>query len=163
MALSTRSRPTEISVRYQLVGNNNTGFNVYDRSWNLKSTGQWKYSPSDGNGVPAQFKVGATWKIKSDEVNAANGIIWKRSGTAKIVAQENVTTRAGTFDTFKIEAAVSAQRTNDPNLKNEITSQTWYAPAVDHWVKRVAVVRSNGHLRENNTFELVEYGRKAAP
>ena len=42
----------------------------------------------------------------------------------------------------------------------EITQQTWYAPAIDHWVKRSIVARGNGNLIANNTVELVEYGRK---
>jgi hypothetical protein len=42
----------------------------------------------------------------------------------------------------------------------EITQQTWYAPSIDHWVKRTFVSRGNGNLLANNTVELIEYGRK---
>jgi hypothetical protein len=45
-------------------------------------------------------------------------------------------------------------------MKNEVTSLTWYAPAIDHWVKRTFVSKANNHLHINNVFELVEYGRK---
>jgi hypothetical protein len=38
--------------------------------------------------------------------------------------------------------------------------QTWYAPVIDHWVKRSFVSRSDGRVRERNTIELVEYGRR---
>jgi len=41
-----------------------------------------------------------------------------------------------------------------------VTSVTWYAPAIDHWVKRTFVSRADQHVRTNNTIELVEYGRK---
>jgi hypothetical protein len=56
---------------------------------------------------------------------------------------------------------VSSRRpTNDPTRKMEITQQTWYAPSIDHWVKRTIVARGNGNLIANNSVELVEYGRK---
>jgi hypothetical protein len=45
-------------------------------------------------------------------------------------------------------------------MKMESIRQTWYAPAIDHWVKRTFVARTNGHLRTSETYELVEYGRK---
>jgi len=37
---------------------------------------------------------------------------------------------------------------------------TWYAPAINHWVKRTVVSRVDKHLLVNNTIELTEYGRK---
>ena len=106
------------------------------------------------------LKAGANWKSEADDVNAGNGNIWKRTGRSKVVGQETVTTRAGTFETFKIETTVLRRPTNDPTRKMEITVQTWYAPSIDHWVKRTFVSRGNGNLLANNTVELVEYGRK---
>ena len=41
-----------------------------------------------------------------------------------------------------------------------MTGQTWYAPAIDHWVKRAVITRVDNHLVVNNTLELTEYGRK---
>src|SRR5437763_1885084 len=43
--------PTEISVRWENLGNPGTGHFVYDHSWNLKIGPIWKYSPSDGTGI----------------------------------------------------------------------------------------------------------------
>jgi len=37
---------------------------------------------------------------------------------------------------------------------------TWYAPAIDHWVRRTFVSKANKHLQINNVIELIEYGRK---
>jgi hypothetical protein len=37
--------------------------------------------------------------------------------------------------------------------------QTWYAPMIDHWVKRTFLSRSHGHVREKSAVELVGYGR----
>jgi hypothetical protein len=156
----TEVTPKEISVRFTVVGTSNQGLNVYDRSWNLKSTGPWKYVPNDGSGIRSPLQIGARWNFQADDVNAGNGNISKRSGNSKVVGQETTTTKAGTFDTFKIETSISRRPTNDPTRKEEITAQTWYAPAIDHWVKRVFASRVDNHLRANETIELVEYGRK---
>jgi hypothetical protein len=153
--------PTEISVRFTIEGtNNNEGINVYDRSWNLIDARPWRFSPNDGSGIRTPLAVGKTWTFQSNNVNSANGSAWKRSGTSKVVGQETVTTKAGTFETFKIETSFAARNVNDPTRNDEVTSQTWYAPAIDHWVKRTSVLRSDKHLRENNSLELTEYGRK---
>lgn len=156
----TEVTPTEISMRFKILGTSSEGVNVYDRSWNLISSGFWKYSPNDGSGIRTPLTTGKTWTFQSSEVNAGNGNIWKRSGNVKVVSQESLTTRAGTFETFKIETTYSSRSVKDPTRKVEVTSQTWYAPAIDHWVKRVFVSRTDQHLRINNTLELIEYGRK---
>jgi hypothetical protein len=53
-----------------------------------------------------------------------------------------------------------AKSINDPTRKIEATSQTWYAPAIDHWVKQTFVSRTDKHLMINNTVEVIDYGRK---
>jgi hypothetical protein len=156
----TEVTPSEISVRFTIRGTSNGGFNVYDRSWNLISNSPWKYSPNDGSGIRTPLAVGKTWTFQSSDVNAGNGNIGKRSGTSKVVGEESLTTKAGTFETFKIETSYSVRGVNDPTRKAEVTAQTWYAPAIDHWVKRTFISRADKHLRVNNTIELVEYGRK---
>ena len=160
--LVTDVTPTEISVRASTQGSDRTGFSIYDRSWNLMSRDPWKYSPNDGLGVKSPLQVGATWTFKADDVNSSAGAagIWKRTGSSKVVGQEKLTTKAGSFDTFKIETTFSTRRPNDPNNLNEVVVQTWYAPAIDHMVKQTSVSRTNKLLRDNNSLELVEYGRK---
>ena len=122
--------------------------------------GPWKYQPHDGSGIQSPLKAGANWKFEGDDVNAGNGNIWKRTGRTKVVGHETITTKAGTFETFKIETTVSETTDQRSDPKMEITQQTWYAPSIDHWVKRTIVSRGNGNLIANNTIELVEYGRK---
>jgi hypothetical protein len=156
----TEVTPTEISIRYKLVGTPTEGLNVYDRSWNLIDNRPWKFSPNDGTGIRTPLTVGKTWTFQSNSINSANGSAWKRSGTSKVVGQETVTTSAGTFETFKVETTFSARNVNDPTRKNEITLQTWYAPAIDHWVKRTFIARADKRLTESDTVELTEYGRK---
>src|SRR5450755_2425743 len=156
----TEVTTNEISVRFKIVGTTNEGFTVYDRSWNLVEERPWKFSPNDGSGIQSPLAVGKTWPVQTNNVNSANGNIWKRSGTSKVVGQESVTTKAGAFDTFKIETAYKARNVNNPTLESEVTSLTWYAPAIDHWVRRTFVSRANKHLQISNTIELVDYGRK---
>lgn len=77
-----------------------------------------------------------------------------------MIGQESTTTRAGTFDTFKIETSIQVQNANDPTKKLQAVQETWYAPAIDHWVKRTYVSRLDGRVRDKSTTELVEYGRR---
>jgi hypothetical protein len=149
-----------ISLRVNVLGNPNTGYVTYDRSWNLTNNGIWKYAPNDGTGVRLPLAVGKKWTFQSADSNSTQGLNFKRSGTSRVTAQESVTTNAGTFDTFKVETSYSIRNANDPTKKFDIILLTWYAPAINHWVKRVSTSRSAGHLRDNSSVELVEYGRR---
>jgi hypothetical protein len=151
---------TEIGVRVGMTGNSNTGYVTFDRTWDVKNTALWRYSPNDGSGIRLPLAPGKTWTFQSTDVNSTNGFSSKRSGSSKVVGQESVTTRAGTFDTFKIETTYSLRSSNDPTKKVQVTTQTWYAPAINHWVKRASVSKADGHTRDNSTMELVEYGRR---
>ena len=157
----TEVTPKSISMRFKTVGTSNEGLDVFDRSWNLLSTPQWRYSPYQGStGIQAPLAVGKSWGFRSNNTNSNNGAIWKETGTSKVVGQETITTRAGTFETFKIETSFSIQNTKDVTRTNEVVFQTWYAPAIDHWVKRTIVSKIDKHLRRNDTLELIDYGRK---
>jgi hypothetical protein len=151
---------SEIGTRIGLLGNFNSGFQTFDRSWNMTNNGIWRFTPNDGTGIRAPLAAGKTWSFKAADLNSTAGVSWKRSGTSKVVAQESVTTRAGTFDTFKIETSIQIQNANDPTKKFQAVQQTWYAPVINHWVKRSFVSRSDGRVREKPTVELVEYGRR---
>lgn len=157
----TEVTPKNISVRFKLVGTPNEGFYVYDRDWHLLSSGNWKYSPYQGHtGIRAPLTVGKIWTFQSDNINNTIGAIWKESGTSKVVGQETAVTKAGTFETFKIETNFSDKNVKDPTRKNETATQTWYAPAIDHWVKRTFITKVDQHVRSNVTMELIEYGRR---
>jgi hypothetical protein len=150
----------DISIRDTTVGNSNFGYASYDRSWNRISNDTWRFTPSDGMGIRSPLAVGKTWSVKASDLLSTKGLTWKRSVTSKVVAKESVTTRAGTFDTYKIEASVELQNTNDPTKKFLDVRQTWYAPAIDHWVKLSSVMRSDGRVRSKTSTELIEYGRR---
>ena len=151
---------SEISTRSAQLGNNNFGYQTFDRSWNVTNNGTWRFTPNDGTGIRLPLAVGKSWSFKSTDVNSSAGVSWKRSGTSKVTAKESVTTRAGTFDTFKIETSIETQNANDPTKKFQSVQQTWYAPLIDHWVKRSSQSRSEGRVRDKSTAELVEYGRR---
>jgi hypothetical protein len=151
---------TDIGVRYAFLGNPNLGYQTFDRSWNQTNNGTWRYTPNDGTGIMLPLAVGKTWSFKSTDLNSTANVSWRRSGTSRVLAQERVTTGAGTFDTYKIETTVQEQNANDPTRIIQLVQQTWYAPAINHWVKRSSVSRSDGSVRDKGTTELVEYGRR---
>ena len=150
----------EISIRLAVVGKSDVGFQTYDRGWDLINTGTWRFTPNDGMGVRPPLDVGKTWSVKSTDSNTSAGVSLKRTGTSKVTAKETITTRAGTFETFKIETSIQARNSNDPTKKFSAEQQTWYAPAINHWVKRTYVSRSEGKVRDRSAVELVEYGRR---
>jgi hypothetical protein len=156
----TEVSPDDIDIRTETLGTAGYGYLVYDHSWNVKDTSTWKYSPGDGTGVKTPLKVGSNWSFQSSDTYAARGISTKRTGTSKVVAQETVTTAAGTFDTFRIETTATVRSANDPTNQFGLIATTWYAPSVDHWVKRTSKVTVNNHLQQNTTLELVGYGRR---
>lgn len=157
----TEVKPTTISVRFKRTGANNMdGFTVYDRSWNVVEDRPWRYSPNDGSGIQSPLEIGKTWPVHTNNINGTTGAIWRRSGISKVVGQENITTKAGTFETFKIETTFTGTNVNNPMMKNDVTQTTWYAPVIDHWVRRTFVSRANRHLNIDTVIELVDYGRK---
>ncbi len=150
----------EIGVKLAFLGKPDVGYQTFDRSWNALENGDWRFAPNDGGGIQAPLAVGKAWSIKATDVNRARSWSWKRSITSKVTAKESITTQAGTFDAFKIETSIQLQSANDPTRKFQLEQQTWYAPTVDHWVKRTSISRSGGKVRENTSTELIEYGRR---
>jgi hypothetical protein len=156
----TEVTPTEISTRFNITGSPNNGVVVFDRSWNRTSRGEWRYKPNDGSGIKLPLAAGESWSFKSNNVNSKSGDSWSFSGASKVVGQESVTTKAGTFDTFKIETTSTGHNVRNPSRTTQWSSETWYAPSIDHWIKRTSKVRVDGHLLEDTSDVLVAYGRK---
>jgi hypothetical protein len=153
--------PTEIAVRAQFEPNvaGPVGF-IYDRSWNMKNNAGWRYSPNDGSGIKMPLAVGNTWKFQYDQIRSGAGTAFKMAGTSKVVGMESVTTGAGTFQALKIETATTGHNANDATKRWQITLTTWYVPSIDRWVKRTGKTAFNGHVTENNSQELIEFGRR---
>jgi hypothetical protein len=151
---------TEIGIRVTVLGNPGNGFLTFDRGWSLKNNGTWRYSPSDGTGISGPLSVGKTWPVKSTDTNTSASTSFKRSGTSKVAGKESVTTKAGTFDSYKIEMSFQGLNTKDPTRKVQMVQTTWYAPEVDHWVKRISETRIDGRVHDKSSMELIEYGRR---
>jgi hypothetical protein len=152
--------PNDIAMRTENLGHPGYGYLVYDHAWNLKDSSTWKYSPGDGTGIKTPLKVGSRWNFQSSDIYTGHGVSVKRSGSSKVVAEESVTTPAGTFETFKIETSATVRNANDPTKRSDLLLTTWYAPSVDHWVKRTSKITINGHLDQDTSAELVEFGRR---
>lgn len=153
--------PKEIVVRLDVVGKPGFGgYHVYGRSWEMINNGHWRFTPNDGIAIREPLTVGKSWPIKAGAFNSSSAVSLKMSGKAKVTAKETITTRAGTFDVFKIETSTESRNANDTTKKSVSEEQIWYAPAVDHWVKRSSVDRSEGRVRFRTVVELVEYGRR---
>jgi hypothetical protein len=152
--------PTEIGIRLAVLGKSDVGYQSYDRSWDMITNGVWRSTPNDGMGIRAPLAIGKTWAVKATDFNSTSGVSLKRTGTAKVTAQESLTTRAGTFETYKIEIAIEARNSNDTTKKYLSEQQIWYAPSINHWVKRANINRSDGRVRDRSMAELVECGRR---
>ena len=151
---------TEITVRTALRGRGTPAISVYDADWNRIDEGGWTFRPNDGLGIRKPLQVGKEWRSDSNAKNLQSGTIFRTSGVSKVVGQEQVTTPAGTFDTFRIEMAVRQVNTNDHTRSASKNYVLWYAPEVNRWVKRMEQVRIEGRLRDSFIAELTEYSRR---
>ncbi len=133
---------------------------IYDRSWNLKNSPTWRFSPNDGTGIKLPLAVGTTWKFRDDQIRTGYGTTFKNVGTSKVAGTESITTDAGTFEALKIETSINGHNANDSTKRFEFTAVTWYVPSIDHWVKRTVKSAFNGNVNENDSLQLVEYGRR---
>jgi hypothetical protein len=149
-----------VTTRFDIAGTGRSGVIVYDRSWNIVSDRSFHYSPNDGSGVRLPLAVGAQWKFTTDSQNSSNGATFKRIGSGHVTANEKVTTKAGTFDTFVIETQYKSRNNKDPSRVSEVSLKTWFSPELDHWVKRSWMVREGGHLVRSDAIELTDFGRK---
>jgi hypothetical protein len=133
---------------------------VFDHNMDTVDDSVWKYSPNNAQGVHLPLSVGKEWRSQYDAKNMQNGVILRSSGTAKVVAQETVTTQAGSFDTFKIEYHILQHNTVDPTRGSETEIVTWYAPKISRWVRRTFAFRVEKRLRSSTSEELVDFSRK---
>jgi hypothetical protein len=155
--------PKIIAVRLAGEGKpDRTTFLTFDHDWNVVSNGRWRFRPSDGDGIPQPLVVGKTWSFHGDAIDSQSHHARRRQLTSKVVAQEKLTTKAGIFDTYRIETSWTAYDTWDSTLRFEYQQTTWFAPAINHWVKRTTVLRTDGLVRERSTLVLTKWGHATA-
>lgn len=151
---------SQISTRVSARGAPRPNQILFDRSWNRIDDSIWKYRPSDGTGIQAPLRVGKEWRFEAKATNFLNGTALSSSGQSKVVAEESVTTSAGTFDTFKIETAMRQINSNDQTKAASVNAVLWYAPSVNRWVRKTYKVQIEGQIRDSQTEELSNYSRK---
>jgi len=152
--------PTEIVTNAIFKGNNNRALVVFDHDWNRLVTGNQKFNPNDGHGVRWPLAVGKEWRSSYTTSNTQTGANTKVSSLAKVVAQETVTTPAGTFETFKIDRQLKEYSIADPSRYRDMQVIMWFSPQINHWVRRTSVVKQEKRTIANTSDELVQIIKK---
>ena len=150
----------EINTRFSIRGAARPQQIVFDRGWSRIDDSVWKFQPSDGTGIQAPLQIGREWRFENKATHFQNGTAVSTTGQSKVVAEEKITTSAGTFDTFKIEITMRQINSNDQTKAAQVTTALWYAPTVNRWVRKTYSVKIEGRLRDSHTEELVDYSRK---
>lgn len=148
--------PTEIVTNAIFKGSNNRAFVVFDHDWNRLVINNQKFNPNDGHGVRWPLAVGKEWRSSYTTSNTQSGANTKVSSLAKVVAQETVTTAAGTFETFKIDRQLKEYSIADPSRYQDMQVIMWFSPQINHWVRRTSVVKREKRTVSNTTDELIQ-------
>jgi hypothetical protein len=152
--------PTEIVTNAIFKGNNNRALVVFDHDWNRLVTNNQKFNPNDGHGVRWPLAMGKEWRSSYTTSNTQTGANTKVSSLAKVVAQETVTTPAGTFETFKIDRQLKEYSIADPSRYRDMQVTMWFSPQINHWVRRTFVVKQEKRTISNTSDELVQIIKK---
>ncbi len=149
----------EITTRVMARGKDRPNTVVYAPDWGRIDDGRWRNRPA-GIGIQTPLKVGKEWRSDTNGQSLESNAVLRSTGVAKVVVQEIVTTPAGAFDTFKVEANIRQISGADQTKSSLVLETSWYAPAVNRWVKRTTVIKFEGRVRESRTEELTDYSRK---
>jgi hypothetical protein len=134
---------------------------TYDHDWNVIDNFDHKFKSNDGMGVRMPLSIGKTWQAEFDAQDLhTTRRIYRGTSSSKVVAQEMITTDAGTFDTFKIEQQGRWLDPLDPSRMYELQIVSWFSPQINHWVRRTTLIKFEKRVRENTTEELVDFNRK---
>jgi hypothetical protein len=149
----------EITTRTAIRGKDRPQTMVFDLDWGRIDDGAWRLQPS-GIGIKRPLQVGKEWRSDANAMHLQSGVAYRASGVAKVTGEEQITTAAGTFDTYRIETTVRLVNTRDQTKSSTWTFVFWYAATVNRWVKRKTETRYEGRLRDSYVEELTEYSRK---
>jgi hypothetical protein len=155
----TEVSPKEIVVNMTLRGKTGSSLIAYDHDWDRIDWPNVKFKPNDGQGIRSPLAVGKEWRTEYEARNTQTGAGYKGSVLNKVVAQETITTPAGTFDTFKIETRVRSIVTSDPSQASEFENVTWWAPKINHWVRRRLVTKFQHRTLSITSEELTDFSR----
>jgi hypothetical protein len=149
----------EITSRVSIRGKERPQTVTHDLDWGRIDDGAWRLLPP-GIGIKQPLQMGKEWRSDANGVHLQSGATFRAQGVGKVVGQEQVTTPAGTFDTFRLDMTVRMINTKDQTRSQNWTFVVWYAPAVNRWVKKTFEWRSEGRVRDSFSEELTEYSRK---
>jgi hypothetical protein len=149
----------ETLVNVSLSGHSSSAIVTYDHDWNCIDNLIWKFKPNDGQGIRLPLAVGKTWRSEFEAKHIATSANYKGTSSSKVVAQESITTPAGTFDTFKIERQVKQFNTADPARFAEMQIVSWYSPQINNIVRRKTIVKIEKRVRKNSSEELADFTR----
>jgi hypothetical protein len=152
--------PKEIVTNVIVKGNNNRGFVVFDHDWNRFVLNNQKFDPKDSTGVQWPLAVGKEWRSTYTTRNTQTGVNTRSSSLTKVVAQETITTPAGTFETFKIDRQVKEYNVADPSRYQDTQMLMWFSPQINHWVRRTFIAKQEKRTRSNTSDELVQIIKK---
>src|ERR1700730_4825991 len=155
----TELSPEEAIVNLTFSGSATSVVVTYDRDWNCIDNLIWRFRPSNGEGISLPLDVGKTWGIEFDARNNLTGESIKGSSSAKVVAQEEVTTLAGTFNAFKIERQVRQFNTADPSKLTESQIVLWYAASINHFGRPTNLGKFQERTRSITSEELADFTR----
>ena len=150
----------EITARVTVRGRERPQTMVFDPDWGRIDDGAWKLRPP-GIGIKKPLlQIGKQWRSDANGIHMQSGVTFRAEGVAKVVGQEQITTPAGSFDTYRVDMTVRMINTKDQSRSQTYTFVVWYAPAVNRWVKRTTEWRSEGRVRDSFSEELTEYSRR---
>ena len=150
----------EITTRVNLRGKDRPRTVVFDPQWGIVDDSIVKYRPATLLGIRTPLTVGKEWRSETNVANSQTGNAFRASTVTRVVAAEQVTTAAGTFDTFRVEADVEQVNSKDATKASRAKHVFWYAPAINRWVKKTFEIRFGGRVRDSTADELTEYSRK---
>jgi hypothetical protein len=152
---------TEVNGDERVLRTNLRGQNamICDRNWNLIESGAYKFHPNNGHGVPEPLQIGSKSKVNAT-FSVLSAVGWSnprpQSVEAEIVSAETITTKAGEFETYRVEITSPATP-----LSLDERKIGWFSPKIDHFVRTRAEFRTtDGHLIAKNSSELSEYAVK---
>ena len=150
----------EITTRVSYRGKDRPRTIIFDSQWAVLDDSVWKNGPEGLTGIRTPLQVGKTWRSETNSTNMQTGTALRSSSVAKVVAQEKITTRAGTFDTFRVETSLTQINSKDATKSARLAYVHWYAPAINQWVKKTFELRVEGRVRDSTVDELIDYLRK---
>src|SRR5262249_38001281 len=150
----------ETTTRISFRGKDRPRTVVFDLQWGIVDDSVVKYRPAGLLSIRTPLQVGQEWRSETNASNMQTGNNFRTSTFTKVAAAEQVTTAAGTFDTYRVETDVTQVNSKDATKGSRAKHVFWYAPAINRWVKKTFEIRVEGRGRDSTADEVTEDSRK---